>query len=489
MSDAPPKDPHEAFVQGFNLRAAADAAHIDHQRSGNGAAEKTNRADVEEPRPPAFTDEALALRFAERHEHDLRYVAGWGKWLRYDGKRWQFDETLYAFDLARKICREAAAECNKSKIAAGVASAKTVAAVERLAKADRRLAATISQWDADPWLLNTPDGTIDLRTGKRREHRREDYLTKPAATGPSTADCPLWRAHLYRVLDGDAELIAYVQRVLGYCLTGSTKEHALFFGYGTGANGKGVTINTASGILCEYAQSAAVETFTASHTDRHPTELAALRGARLVTVAETEEGRRWAESRIKGLTGGDPIRARFMRQDEFEFQPQLKLLISGNHKPGLRSVDEAFRRRFHLIPFTVTIPADERDPDLTEKLKAEWPAILGWMVEGCLEWQRSKGLNQPAAVRNATSAYLEAQDALAAWIEECCEHKPGAFATRTALFDSWSKWATTAGEHIGTRSRFIDALEARGFEHARTAGRGFKGLRIIPDPQASHWSE
>jgi len=186
----------------------------------------------------------------------------------------------------------------------------------------------------------------------------------------------------------DAELVAYLQRVLGYALTGVTTEHALFFCYGTGANGKGVTINTAAGILKDYAQTASVETFTASHTDRHSTELAALRGARLVTVAETEEGRRWAESRIKTLTGGDSIRARFMRQDEFEFIPQLKLLISGNHKPGLRSVDEAIRRRFHLIPFTITLPSEERDPELAEKLKAEWPAILGWMVEGCLAWQR-----------------------------------------------------------------------------------------------------
>ena len=222
--------------------------------------------------------------------------------------------------------------------------------------------------------------------------------------------------------------------MLGYALTGSTREHALFFGYGSGANGKGVTINTAAGILADYAQTAAVETFTASFTDRHTTELAALRGARLVTVAETEEGRRWAESRIKTLTGGDPIRARFMRQDEFEFQPQLKLLISGNHKPGLRSVDEAIRRRFHLIPFVITIPPDERDPDLAEKLKSEWPAILAWMIAGCLAWQRER-LNPPAAVRDATAAYLDAQDALAAWIEECCEQEAFAFATRADLFE------------------------------------------------------
>ena len=466
------------------VRATFDAA-----AAGGPYTSKNGVNDEDEPRPPAFTDEALALRFAERHETDLRYVAAWGRWLHYDGQRWQFDNTLLAFDRARKVCREAAAECNKQKVVNVIASAKTVAAIERLAKADRRMAATIDQWDADPWLLNTPKGVVDLRTGAIRSHRPGDYFTKITSVGPSSTDCPLWKAHLTRVLDGDRDLVSYEQRVLGYTLTGVTREHALFFKYGTGANGKGVTNNTAAGILKDYAQTATVETFTASHNDRHTTELAALRGARLVTVAETEEGRRWAESRIKTLTGGDPIRARFMRQDEFEFMPQLKLLISGNHKPGLRSVDEALRRRFHLIPFTVTIPPDERDPDLADKLKAEWPAILAWMIEGCILWQR-EGLAPPAAVRDATAAYLDAQDGLGAWLEECCEIDPRGFETRTALFSSWNEWAEASGEHVGTRARFLDALEARGFEPARTAGRGFRGLRIIaPATAQHHWSE
>ena len=167
---------------------------------------------------------------------------------------------------------------------------------------------------------------------------------------------------------------------------------------------------------------APIETFTASHQDRHPTELARLRGARLVTSVETEEGRRWAESRIKSLTGGDKIAVHFMRQDFFEFTPQFKLVIAGNHKPGLRSVDEAIRRRLNLIPFTVTIPPAERDPDLAEKLKAEWPGILAWAIVGCLAWQRD-GLAAPKAVTSATAAYLEAEDAVAAWIKERCEEE------------------------------------------------------------------
>jgi putative DNA primase/helicase len=283
---------------------------------------------------------------------------------------WREDATMLAFDMARAVCRQAAAEAPTSRLGAAIASAKTVAAIERLAKADRRHAATVEQWDADPWLLNTPEGVVDLRTGATRPHRANDHVTKITAVAPG-GGCPLWLRFLARITAGDVELQAFLQRAAGYALTGITREHALFFAYGTGGNGKGVFLNTLTGIMGGYAAVAEMATFTASNGDRHPTDLAMLRGARLVTAQETEEGRQWAEARIKTLTGGDPITARFMRQDFFTFAPQFKLFIAGNHKPGLRNVDEAMRRRLHLIPFTVSIPPGERDPDLPEKLRAE----------------------------------------------------------------------------------------------------------------------
>ena len=306
-------------------------------------------------------------------------------------------------------------------------------------------------------------------------------MTKITAVAPNGA-CPLWRKFLNRIFAGDAELIAFVQRVAGYTLTGSTREHAMFFGFGTGANGKSVLINTISGILGDYHRTAAIETFTASKFDRHPTDLAGLRGARLVTAIETEEGRRWDEAKIKTLTGGDRIAARFMRQDFFEYVPAFKLVIAGNHKPSLRSVDESMRRRFNLLPFTVTIPPEDRDRDLPEKLKAEWPGILHWMIQGCLEWQRI-GLAPPQAVRDATAAYLEAEDAVGAWIEECCQCGPQAWASRSTLFAAWNRWATNAGEYVGSQHRFIQALETRGFvpERKRT-GRGFAGIELRTGP-------
>jgi putative DNA primase/helicase len=431
---------------------------------------------------PAFSDDSLAQRFADRHAADLRFVASWGQWFRYDGTRWRQDDTLHAFDLARRVCREASAECNgKPGEKTALASAKTVAAVERLARSDRRIAATIDQWDADPWLLNTPDGVVNLQTGTKRAHQATDYMTKITAAGPR-GDCPRFLAFLERITGSDPELIAYLRRVLGYALTGITREHALFFGYGTGANGKSVLLSTVAGIFGDYHKTAPIETFTVSNVDRHPTDLAMLRGARLVTATETEEGRQWAESRIKSLTGGDRVSARFMRQDFFEFLPQFKLFIAGNHRPGLRSVDEAIRRRFHLIPFAVTIPAEERDGELTEKLKAEWPGILAWIVSGCLKWQ-SEGLAAPKAVTDATTEYLNSEDAIAAWIEERCELDVNAWSSASALFASWASWADKAGEALGSQRKFIQKLAERPNEklskHKMKTGAGFYGIRIL----------
>ncbi|WP_292530245.1 phage/plasmid primase, P4 family [Methylocystis sp.] len=439
---------------------------------------KIETVEVIEPRPPAYSDDALALRFVDKHAGDLRYVAKWGQWLSWRGTHWRFDDTLRAFDMARAVCRGAATECNKPKIASVIASAKTVAAVERLAKSDRRIAATIDQWDANPWLLNAPRGVIDLRNGEQRLARPEDYCTKITAVSPG-GECPRWLQFLDEITAGDLDLQAYLWRVCGYALTGVTREHALFFGYGTGGNGKSVLLKTVADILGgHYHKTAPIETFTATNTDRHPTDLAGLLGARLVTAIETEEGRRWAESKIKTLTGGDKVSARFMRQDFFEFVPQFKLFIAGNHKPGLRSVDEAIRRRFHLIPFTVTIPPERRDEELQEKLKAEWPAILQWMIEGCREWQR-EGLKPPQAVRDATAAYLEAEDAIAAWIDDKAERDGRAWESLADLFASWSGWAERAGEFVGPQKRFADNLETRGFvRHKRMTGQGFFGLRL-----------
>jgi putative DNA primase/helicase len=440
--------------------------------------------DDDDARAPEFSDEAIALAFAEEHRDRLRYVAAWARWQLWSGMRWASDETLRSFDLARHACRNAAVRCEQPKAAASIASARTVAAVERLARADRRIAATTGQWDSDPWSLNTPGGIFDLRSGVAKPHDATDYCSKITRVAPdSSCDISTWCAFLDRVTGRDEALIAFLRRMLGYGLTGLIREHALFFLYGTGANGKSTFLTAAAGAMGDYHRTAAIETFTASANERHPTDLAALRGARMVTAVETEEGRRWAESKIKSLTGGDEIAARFMRQDFFTFTPVLKLVIAGNHKPSLDSVDEAIRRRFHLVPFTITVPPEERDDRLGEKLAAEQPGILRWMIEGCAEWQRV-GLSPPPAVLSATADYLEAEDAIGAWIEIAGDRDANAFETTGALFASWRKHAAAGGEWVGSMRKFSQRLEDRasaiGLSKARDkeGRRGFRGLRL-----------
>jgi putative DNA primase/helicase len=436
------------------------------------------RQRLNEVRPSEFSDDTIALEFTKQHLGKLRYVDKWGRWLIWDGKRWQFDEKLQVFDMVRDVCREHARRCNDPRVKAQLTSAKTVGAVHRLAQMDQRTAAVTSQWDADPWLLNTPDGVYDLGNGMMREALPEDYMTKITAVAPD-GDCPLFHKFLDEITDGDAELQQFIQRMLGYCLTGITREHALFFLYGTGANGKGALMNTVAHIFGDYHKSAPIETFTVTKNENHPTELAGLVGARLVTVTETEKGRRWSEARVKQLTGGDEVSARFMRQDFFEYIPQFKLNISGNHKPSLSAVDEAIRRRFNMLPFLVTIPVEKRDPNLPEKLKAEGPGILRWMIDGCLAWQE-QGLNPPDAVTAATSEYLASQDLIALWIADRCVEDKAAQESPSTLFASYKAWCESANERPGTQKAFGDALHTKGFEKDRNMhGRYFKGLRVV----------
>lgn len=430
--------------------------------------------DDDDNRPAEFTDDALALAFSEQHANDWRYVSAWGYWLHWDGQCWRRENTLRAFDLARLICREAAMRCEKISIATKVASANAVAAVERLARADRRHAATTEQWDSDSWLLNGTTGVVDLRTGQVRPHNRQDYATKIAAAGIAVGQKPpaRWLAFLNDVTNGDQELQRYLARMAGYTLTGITSEHALFFLYGTGANGKSVFVNTLAAVLGDYATNAPMDTFMETKTDKHPTDVAGLRGARLVTAIEVEKGRRWAEAKIKSLTGGDKICARFMRQDFFDYKPQFKLVIAGNNKPAIRDVDEAMKRRLHLIPFTVTIPPEKRDHTLSEQLIAERDGILRWALDGCLEWQQI-GLKPPACVMSATEEYLESEDALGRWIsEECIAH----LNTRTPtdeLYQSWKTWSEKWGEYTGSLRKFSDDLYKRGFKRTRSSRQRF----------------
>lgn len=419
------------------------------------------------------TEDSLALSFCEMHP-ELRHVALWGKWLNWTGSVWKRDETFQIFDLIRKHVR-ATTDSKQAK------KASTVAAIEKLVKSDRRYAATFDQWDADPWLLNTPGAVVDLRDGTLRKHDPLDYITKSTSVTPRDI-CPIWMRFLEDVTAGDRAYITFLQRVIGYAATGSTREHALFFEYGPGGNGKGVFLNTIQAVMGDYATVASMEAFTESKSDRHPTDLAMLQGARLVFAQETESGKAWAEARIKALTGGDPVTARYMRQDFFTFEPKFKLLIAGNHKPRLRNVDDAMKRRFHLLPFTQTFGADIRDPDLTEKLKSEHPGILQWIIDGAVAYYRD-GLDPPPVVCEATAEYFQSEDLFDQWLNDCCEVETDFWDRPATLFNNWKDYAKAANEDPGNQKTFNECMERHGFTRGKDGARGgryWRGLKLRP---------
>jgi putative DNA primase/helicase len=425
------------------------------------------------------TEDSAAEGFVELHGDGLRYCHTRGSWFCWNGARWVPDETARAFHYARQLARGLARiqDERRQYITSKVSFAS---GVERFARSDPRIAVTAKDWDCDPWVLGTPDGTIDLRTGTLRTSARADGITKTTSVGPETAGCPLWLRFLDEATGGDQELIRFLQQWTGYCLTGVTREHALLFVYGGGGNGKSVFLNTVLSILGDYATASAMETFTASNNDKHPTDLAMLAGARLVTASETEEGKAWAESRIKQMTGGDPITARFMRQDFFTYMPQFKLTVIGNHKPTLRNVDEAARRRFNIVPFTRK-PANP-DPRLGERLMAEAGAILQWMIDGCLDWQ-DNGLVRPACVISATEEYFSDQEVFPRWLEEECISDPNSTVSEkgSILYKSWADYAKSVGASPGKLVEFREKMERAGFRYRRTTKvREFVGVRLKP---------
>lgn len=467
-------DAFDAIAEGFDVRgflATGDRVPVSVQTDAPIDDELVEGIDW-------TTEDGLATAFTRRYGEDWRYCAQWGKWLVWTGIRWNPDQMLYIQHLSRNICRAASFKAGTPRLRARLASSSTISAVERIARSDPKHASLAEHWDADVWVLNTPGGVVDLRTGHIRAHERADRMTKVATAVPK-GSCPIWRSFLSDVTGGDAELMVYLQRMVGYCLTGVTSEHALFFLYGTGANGKSVFVNVIATILGDYAANAPMDTFMETRSDRHPTDLAGLRGARFVASIETEQGRRWNESKIKTITGGDKVSARFMRQDFFDYTPHFKLVIAGNHKPSIRNVDEAMKRRLHLIPFTVTIPPERRDGKLTEKLLQERDGILAWALEGCLLWQQS-GLKQPQSVMDATEEYFEAEDAMGRWIEDRCVLHGNAKALTFELFNDWKQWADSNGEFVGAMRRFSDALLTRRFEKWRNSGgmRGFVGIGL-----------
>ena len=427
------------------------------------------------------SQDELALDFVEANQDRVRYCAQRGYWHKYIDGVWIEDSTGHVFDGIRNAIRSRVAGARGSS---RLLNSSNVAGAERLAQNDQRVAVTIEQFDRDPLLLNTRNGVVDLRSGEVLSHDPSYLMTKVAGAGiaPPGTPAPLCMQFLAQVTRGDEELTRYLQRLVGYGLTGLAREHVLNFVYGGGRNGKGVFLNTITKLMGSYSGTAPSETFMASTFNAHPTELASLLGKRLVVAQEVSEGARWDEARIRMLTGGDRITARFMRQDFFEFDPTHTLIIAGNHKPKMSTLDEAGLARVRVVPFTVTIPPEQRDPDLEVKLRSEWPAILRWAVEGAKTFLRD-GLGSCNAVRSATSEYVIAEDLTAQWIEQRCTPSPQATTSLSALFLSWRAFAESGNHYVGNTRKLSEELERLGYEKRRTRdGMAFRGVEVRRPP-------
>jgi putative DNA primase/helicase len=417
-----------------------------------------------------LTEDAIAEEFAQTCVDKLRFDHTRGKWFVWDGSRWRRNDTELAFDYARHLCRKYRKDQTR------MSSRKAADGVERMARSDQRLAVTSEVWDRDPLLLGTPCGTVDLKTGALQPAAKEQFITKLTSVTPAaTSDCPLFKKFLAEATAGDEELQGFTQRWAGYNLTADTSEHALLFIYGPGGNGKGVLKNVMTDILGDYAATAGMDTFAATKHHRHLTELAMLDGARLVAVSETERGQAWSETRVNQFTGGDLVTANFMRQDSFTYRPKLKLMIIGNHKPKLTSVNDAARRRFNIVPFTHK--PNEVDKKLGEKLRHEYSGILRWMIDGCLAWQKS-GLGSAGTVAKTTADYFEEQDLFGRWIEEKCNCGVGLQAKAGELYGSWKAFAAENGDDAGSSTSFAARMAERDFEKKKSGTMHYVGIAL-----------
>lgn len=444
-----------------------------------------------------LTDLGNAERMIQDYGEEIRYCAAWKKWLLWDEARWKNDQTHEIYHYAKRTVRNmyqtAAFLSNDQERrllvdhALRSESANRLRAMVEVAGWDPAVTITPDQLDQDQWTLNVANGEIDLLTGALREHNRENLVTKVAPVCyDETARCPVWEGFIHQVFGGDEELVSFVQRAVGWALTGDVSEQALFILYGTGANGKSTFLNTLMKLMGDYGMQTPTETLMAKRGDQVSNDLARLRGTRYVTAIEAEQGRRLAESLIKQLTGADHMTARFLYGEFFDFIPTFKIFLATNHKPVIRGTDYAIWRRIRLIPFEVTIAPEKQDHRLGEKLSDEFPGILNWAIEGCLRWQQ-EGLGSVPAVERATEVYRGEMDILASFLGECCERHKNTMVRARDLFKAYQRWCEEANERAQSERAVGMRLQEMGMDQIRRSdGRYWIGISVKDEHQVRY---
>jgi putative DNA primase/helicase len=435
-----------------------------------------------------------AQRLVQRHGGELRYCHKWKKWLIWNGKQWQIDENgeieRRAKDTVQEIYREglsARDEDLRNRLFGHARRSERRSEIEAmiaLAQSHEGIAVLPDQLDSTPWALNCLNGILDLKTGELYSHDRENLITKITPVSfIKDAECPTWLQFLDRIMAGDEALIHYIQRVIGYALTGSVNEKAMFVLYGGGDNGKTTLLETVRALLGDYAGIVEIDALMQNgHDDVRDRAVAELVGKRFVTSSEAQEGAKLNEAKVKHLTGMGRLQGRHIYGSPFQFDPQFKLFIDANHKPVIRGTDNAIWNRIHLIPFEISIPKAEQDRNLGKKLRVELPGILAWAVQGCLAWQK-EGLGAPTAVTDASTQYRSEMDVVAQFIADECVVEPGTSVPAGDLYKAYKSWSKERGDEPFSETKFGSRVTQLGYEGARANGaRIRRGLNLIVQP-------